>query len=702
MHLCLISAPTITEYQSLDEWNDEEIRSTASRPQLGILNLAAVLETIGDCPDIVDVNSAYLRFVEASGNSESTQFSEFLSHLIAEHEADVYGFSSICSTYPLTIRVAEAVKKLRPQATILFGGPQASVVDVSTLEAFPFVDFVLRGESEVTLPLLVSELASERRFDRVAGLTYRDGLTVRRNGNATVILNLDALPTPAYHLCGGLHGSRVAAIEIGRGCPFSCTFCSTNDFFRRNFRLRSPARVLEDMRHIAAKYSITDFEMVHDMFTVDKRRVTEFCKALTDSGEGFTWSCSARTDCVDESLLELMSLSGCRSIFFGIEAGSSRMQKIIDKHLDIERAEEIIDIAEKLGLYTTVSLITGFPEETWEDVEETVRVFMHSARCPHSNPQLNILAPLAATPIFSTHKEQLVLEELCSDMSHQGLSQNEADLDLIRRYRDIFPNFYLLPMPNLNREALLELREFLTMTLSCFRWLSCAIDQTAPNMLSFYFEWRTHRISLHPGLVGSQLRLYYVGREFRSDFLAFTRQHEIGSSPMISTLLTVEDALRQNSPSRMQFGQKIQPGQQLWWNDIPATTLSPGVVELDCSVKQITEALQSRLDLPLQCDKTLYGIREGMNGDRSLAEISGWLAAVIRACDGRRTIEKVVEQLAFDIPELKDDVRNYVLIKLLQGAQTQKFIDVYRTESARPQLGNHRHETTSYASIAGA
>ena len=316
------------------------------------------------------------------------------------------------------------------------------------------------------------------------------------------MLDLDGLPSPAYHLCGGLHGEPSRCHRMGRGCPFSCTFCSTNDFFRRNFRLRSPARVLRDMRDIAEKYSITHFEMVHDMFTVDKRRVIEFCKAMTDTDDGFTWSCSARTDCVDESLLELMAHSGCRSVFFGVEAGSRRMQKIIDKHLDIQRAEEIIDTAEKLGMHTTVSLITGFPEETWEDVEETVRIFMHSARCPHSSPQLNILAPLAATPIYSAHKEQLVLEELCSDMSHQGLSQNEADLGLIRRYRDIFPNFYLLPMPNLNREALLELREYLTMGISCFRWLSCAIDQTAAKMLAFYFEWRTHRMSLCPGLTG--------------------------------------------------------------------------------------------------------------------------------------------------------------------------------------------------------
>src|SRR6266436_4053111 len=145
MYVCLASAPTITEYNSVNEWTSQEVRFAATQPQLGILNLAAVLESIGDCPSIIDVNGAYLRFVERFGSS--ADFADFLALEIAENAADLYGFSSICSTYPLTVRIAESVKRLRPNSTIVFGGPQASVVDAATLTAFPFVDFVLRGEA---------------------------------------------------------------------------------------------------------------------------------------------------------------------------------------------------------------------------------------------------------------------------------------------------------------------------------------------------------------------------------------------------------------------------------------------------------------------------------------------------------------------------------------------------------------------------
>src|ERR1700736_3305490 len=367
MHCCLITAPTVTEFRSRGELSSNAVQLAASQPQLGILSVAAVLESCGDRPHIVDANSAYLKYAETPDGLHSDAFPEYLAEIAVRSNADLYGFSSICSTYPLSIRTAQVVKNLRPYATVLFGGPQASVVDAATMEAFPFVDFVLRGEVEHTLPSLLGELHRDYDFSAVGGLTYRDGTAVRRNPNAPVIEDLDAIPAPAYHLSNYLREAKAASIELGRGCPFSCTFCSTNDFFRRKFRLRSPARVLKEMRDISQVYGIRHFELVHDMFTVDRKRVVAFCDEMLAAGNGFTWDCSARTDCVDEELLTLMARSGCRSIFFGIETGSRRMQRVIDKDLDPERAKEVLDIAERLQLKTTVSLITGFPEEEWDD-----------------------------------------------------------------------------------------------------------------------------------------------------------------------------------------------------------------------------------------------------------------------------------------------------------------------------------------------
>ena len=684
MQACLVTAPTAAEFQAPEEFRSAAVRGISSEPQLGILSLAAVLELRGAPCRIVNLDRLFLDYVSALVDCKARNFAAAAAKLIAGTEAEVYGFGTICSSYPLTIRIAEAVKAARPRSTVLFGGPQASVVDVQSLAAFPFIDLVLRGEAELTLPILLDELDGNRRLESIPGLTYRSNGQIRRNPNAPVISDLDSLPSPAYHLTGELEGETQASLELGRGCPFACTFCSTNDFFRRKFRLRSPERVLSDMRVIARIYGIRRFQLVHDMFTVDRKRVEAFCDAMAASGECFTWGCSARTDSVDEELLERMYSSGCRWIFFGVETGSERMQKIIDKHLDLPQAKRVIDAAERLGIETTVALIMGFPEETPADLRQTLGMFLHSARHSGSSPQLNVLAPLAETPLYLNHKHELVLEELCSDMSHQGRYQDNADLELIRRYPEIFPNFYLIPAPHLDRKSLIELREFALMAVVRFRWLLCALDRATPDFLAFFEEWRENRAALCPALHGPDLRHYYRTEQFRDDFLGFVRGHPLGGTEMVAALLDYHRALalsgkrhETEAPAR----RAIRPGARLHWTDIPVWAKHTRVVELSYDLQLLVDALKEGGAPVWKRGKHFYATREFSPELDRLHQVSTWVGCLLLACDGRRTIREVVERVSLEIAEVDESEGEYVCVKLMEGVHAQGLIDIYRLKS---------------------
>src|SRR5262249_54636235 len=130
------------------------------------------------------------------------EFCAFAASDLAARDADVFGFSTVCSSYPLTLRLATAVKQQRPESVIILGGPQASVVDVATLRTFPYIDVVVRGEAECTLPLLLQALAGSTDLAAVPGITFRrdQGSEVTRNPDAPVVLDLDALPFPAFDL----------------------------------------------------------------------------------------------------------------------------------------------------------------------------------------------------------------------------------------------------------------------------------------------------------------------------------------------------------------------------------------------------------------------------------------------------------------------------------------------------------------------
>ncbi len=681
MDICLVTAPVVTEFRTAEELASDAVRSTAAEPHLGILSLAAVLEQSGRSPEIVNLNRVYLDYAADAGKFEPSGFAEAAAKLIVAKHTEICGFSSICSSYPLTIRIAKAVKAMRPKTTILLGGPQASVVDLATVAEFPFVDLVLRGEAEGTILILLEELGTGRNLERVPGLTYRHGSKAIRNPNAPVIEDLDSLPSPAYHLTQELRGAQMAALEIGRGCPFSCTFCSTNDFFRRNFRLHSPERMLRDMRAIATEYQIRNFTLAHDMFTVDRRRVAAFCEAMIASGEGFTWSCSARTDCIDEELLRLMARSGCRSIFFGVETGSHRMQKVIDKCLDLNRAEEMVEAAEKLGIATTVSLITGFPEEMWDDVRQTMHFFMTSARCPHSNPQLNLLAPLAATPIYFKHRKELVLTELCSEMSHQSLYQDSADMELIQSYPEIFPNFYLVPIPHLDRRTLFELREFALIGVERFRWLLSAIHQTTTNIFSFFLEWRDYRLSLHPELEGPELRQYYRMPQFRIEFLAFVHARPSEANQAVQAFLEYEEAVSAEITTSAQpdwFAKKLPEEAVLRWTDIPSTRSDIRVIELSCDIQEVMEFLKLRTTPKFGRSPHFYTKQRAPGGKSQLARISDWMACLLRACDGKQTMEQALQRFSSSISGVDESNRGYVFLRLLDAARKDESILIYR------------------------
>lgn len=646
MRICLISAPAATDFENIPDAQSREVRQATQVPQLGVLALAGILDQRGAPPTIINLNSCYYDYLERGGSGVN-HFAAWAADVILATEADVYGFSSICSSYPTSIRIAECVKRSRPHCVVLFGGPQASVVDTRTLAAFPFIDYILRGEADEMLPLFLDELANARNFSTIPGLTWRLPLGLCRNVNAPVIRDLDSLPFPAFHLTGELAHAESAPLELGRGCPFACTFCSTNDFFRRNFRLKSPQRVLAEMRWIASTWGIRAFELNHDMFTVDRRKVVAFCECMLASGEDFSWGCSARTDCVDEELLELMARAGCRTIFFGVESGSQRMQAVIEKDLDVEQARQIISTAERFGINTTVSVITGFPEETWDDVRDTANMYMYSLGHPGATPQLNLLAPLAETPIHTSCRDQLTLEELCSDMSHQGRTQNLLDRDLIRRYPDIFPNFYLLPVPYLDRDYLLELREFSLLARSRVRWLMVALHCNGSDMLDVFSAWRKHRMQVRPGLHGWELRSYYMRDAARPEFAGFVCEYFSSAiPPAVECLATFYQALASTKTAEtFQYGEEFTT-LSLTGSDIPVRAPGILVLQFDWDVQGVIDCLK-RGDPVSVVDRSPRFFRtQAQTEDSRVIQTTPLIAAALEACDGRHTVTLFANELA--------------------------------------------------------
>jgi len=693
MKVCLISAPTANQLnQSLDEANASRIMGELA--PVGILSLAAVLEAKGLQPEVVDLNRLYYEWRQHS-HRNGTDFCSFAGDYFAGRDFDVFGFSTVCSSYPLTLRIAAAVKHLHPGAVIALGGPQASVVDISTMLAYPAIDIVVRGEAEQSLPDLVDALSTGNSLAAISGITFRnDHGEIVRNPDAPLILDLDALPFPAFHLFPDVRFCHHFPLELGRGCPFACTFCSTNDFFRRRFRLKSPAQMIADMHRVKQTYGINSFELVHDMFTVDRKRVVEFCEALLQSGEEFTWGSSARTDCIDEELIALMARAGCRGIFFGIESGSRRMQKIIDKGLDLDDSVARVGSCDKFNISTAVSLMAGFPDETMHDLRDTAAFFVDSLRYDHADPQLSILAPLADTPIQKQHKASLVLDDDVADMSYRGWRQEQQDHAMIAEHPEIFSSFYSVPLPHLEREFLKELRDFLLSSMRVFRRLLLGLHQDSGDIVDVFQQWQKWRVS--NGLIFSNgdRTVYYACNNFPADFLRFVQTQYIptaSKAPLaMTTLVEYEAALLGNDPA----AEKAHPDEVVTDHDellVPESRpqLCPGVkiVELPADYQEIVQRLRQQSPLhDMPVTQVNLAIRRDATGAAEVRQLSPLSVELLGLCEGSLTVEEITaifRQSKFEVPGVSADKLCLAGIEILRQ---QQLISLASDASYRQQI----------------
>jgi radical SAM superfamily enzyme YgiQ (UPF0313 family) len=410
-------------------------------PHLGLISLGSIAKQAGHQPIVYDPK----REVRFGRHPYDRHFYRHAADDILRQAPDAVGFTTLGCSFLFAVKVAELLRRAQPDLPILLGGPHATMLDREILTAYRQFDIVVRHEAEDTLPPLLAQIDS-RAFDAIPGVTWRAGRRagIKSTPGLPKIEDLDRLPMPSYDLypVDALELD-LMRVEAGRGCPFTCTFCSTASFFQRSYRLKSPERLVREMDLLNRRYGVDEFKLDHDLFTVNRRKVLAFCEAVEN--RGYRWRVSARTDCVDEVLLEKMALAGCIGLYFGIETGSARMQQIAQKRLKLAGVDRILDAAESLGIETTTSFITGYPEETDEDQDGTLdKLGTCFARPPEiCTPQLHILTPEPGTPLFTRHAKDLAYDGYTTKFNARILSKD--DRTHIQRHPALYSTYYYYP-----------------------------------------------------------------------------------------------------------------------------------------------------------------------------------------------------------------------------------------------------------------
>jgi anaerobic magnesium-protoporphyrin IX monomethyl ester cyclase len=308
------------------------------------------------------------------------------------------------ATVPAALQALKVAKEVDPAIVTIIGGPHPTFMYREIFaEPSNRVDFVLCGEAEETLPELLAALPGGT-FSGVQGIAYqRDGKVVGTPLRAH-IADLDAF-RPAWHLLDwkDYHYNiepwgRMASMLTSRGCMMGCSFCSHRQFWRGDWRARTPANVIREMHQLVDVHGVEFITLIDPYPTNDAVRWEKLLDALIAEKLPVKLLMETRVEDVirDERILPKYREAGVIHLYLGAEGSSDEMLVTLNKGTTVDLNKRAVDLAREHDIMTEASFMIGGPTETWASIEKTI------AEAIRVNPDIAVfpvLTPMPFTPI---------------------------------------------------------------------------------------------------------------------------------------------------------------------------------------------------------------------------------------------------------------------------------------------------------------
>jgi anaerobic magnesium-protoporphyrin IX monomethyl ester cyclase len=359
---------------------------------LGILQLAAWLEMHGHPCAVHD----------CLGPSAPTSTAGNAKVVLATNP-DLVGFSATTSGFMDAFEIAARVKAQRPRIKVVFGNVHVSSIGAPLLRHFPEIDYLCIGEGEGAM----LDLAENRDLREIANLCFRDGERIVSNPRRNRILDLDHLPFPAYEKLAGFprgyhlplfsyvkrHG---ATMVTSRGCPYTCSFCDRT-VFERLYKTNSAEYVYEHMKYMRDRFGIRHINFYDDLFTAQRKRVTDLCERLIAKPLGMDFNCAVRTGHTSDEMLRLLKRAGALMVSIGIESADPGMMERHKAGVSLEGVHKTVGQIHAAGLRAKGLFIFGLPGETPETIAATSN-FVLSLDLDEMN--MTKFSPMYGAPIW--------------------------------------------------------------------------------------------------------------------------------------------------------------------------------------------------------------------------------------------------------------------------------------------------------------
>jgi len=322
-----------------------------------------------------------VRFVDAMAEDIPD---DQIEEIIRKNNPDVVMTTNITPSIFKAQAIMKIAKKVNPKIKTIMGGIHSTFMYPQVLSEAPETDYVVRGEGEEVTVNLIKEIAAgtdKKNRGDITGIAYvDDDGKVFATAAHPVIEDLDTL-NPDWSLYDWDKyiytplNCRLAVPNFARGCPFTCTFCSQWQFWRR-YRARSPKNFVDEIEILVKKYKVGFFILADEEPTINKQKFVSLCQELIDRKLDVTWGINTRvTDIMrDADLLPFFRKAGLVHVSLGTEAASQMNLNRFRKETTIEENKLAIKLLQKNGIVAEAQFVMGLEHETPETIEETYQL----------------------------------------------------------------------------------------------------------------------------------------------------------------------------------------------------------------------------------------------------------------------------------------------------------------------------------------
>jgi len=431
----LIDPPDKIPFSNQKEGVSKSTEMHEVYPPLGLLYIAAVLKE----------NGIGVRLIEARARGLSHP--EVIEEVRKENPCFV-GITCLTARINSALYLALRVKEINPDIKVILGGPHVNF-EHRTVINNPSVDFCVRGEGEITALELIKTALESGDLREVKGITFKENGEVIVTPDRPFVSDLDTLPFPERELLQNsvykgswTEGETFSPMLATRGCPYLCQFCDAPAIWGRIHRRRSVENVLDELEEIYEKFGVRYVRFVDDLLVVNKNWTIELCRGILKRGlDDLSWACDGRVGLMSEELLEELKNANCKVIFYGVEFGNQRILDLCKKGFTIEQVKETIEKTVKVGISSYGYFMMGYPTETVETVEDTIKLAVELALdYGMDSAGFSIVTPFPGTGLYKHCKKNNMLKS--SDWSRYSYQLGKGIIKLDNITDEELANLY--------------------------------------------------------------------------------------------------------------------------------------------------------------------------------------------------------------------------------------------------------------------